>query len=360
MIKFTLKVKRNDEAAKEQEIILRLGEKIIIGRSSCDISLYDPVVSQEHFSIENLSGQLTVTDLESANHTWIDGIPIQTYKVRMPTKIVIGDNHIFISAPELIDDVEKVAVEDEARAPREGSSPTVFGHSNENPMFIEKAFSAAAGEEESVDGDQQQNILAVIVFFLEYFKQWFHGPVHLATYLKSNVVPSLRYWLFFIVLSFLAITYVENILYTGVYNSFFLVSALFWTVTVSLIINGFVLFLLYFVWLNSFSKEFNFSHEIMDQQRGDEKSIKVQLVFFCIVFWPILLMLHFFVEGILDNFSITGVILCSLLAGYYSVSLIKEIFNYNLYYSNKRVRIWLIYLGSFLVFYLYSSLYSGG
>ncbi|HBT94843.1 MAG TPA: FHA domain-containing protein [Coriobacteriia bacterium] len=45
-----------------------------IGREpSCDIFLNNMTVSREHAVIENIDGQITVTDRDSLNGTWVDG-----------------------------------------------------------------------------------------------------------------------------------------------------------------------------------------------------------------------------------------------------------------------------------------------
>jgi len=66
---------------------IRLHGSIIIGRSDiCDIKINDNKMSRQHFSLENTENGLILSDLQTTNGTFVNGV-----KVMKPRKIELGD-----------------------------------------------------------------------------------------------------------------------------------------------------------------------------------------------------------------------------------------------------------------------------
>jgi pSer/pThr/pTyr-binding forkhead associated (FHA) protein len=64
-----------------------LGKKVSFGRSAeNDIAILDPLVSRQHAVVELSGGGYLVTDLASANGTFVNDAPVTT-----PTRLRVGD-----------------------------------------------------------------------------------------------------------------------------------------------------------------------------------------------------------------------------------------------------------------------------
>jgi pSer/pThr/pTyr-binding forkhead associated (FHA) protein len=64
-----------------------LGKKVSFGRSGeNDVAVLDPLVSRQHAVVELSGGGYLVTDLGSANGTFINDAPVTT-----PTRLHVGD-----------------------------------------------------------------------------------------------------------------------------------------------------------------------------------------------------------------------------------------------------------------------------
>ncbi|MGH8901711.1 MAG: FtsK/SpoIIIE domain-containing protein [Egibacteraceae bacterium] len=82
------------------------GRAAVVGRSpDCDIVVEDPTLSQRHAELRRLAdGTIAVTDLDSHNGTWADGVPVrQTATVRPGVLLRLGATHARIVA-DLPDD----------------------------------------------------------------------------------------------------------------------------------------------------------------------------------------------------------------------------------------------------------------
>jgi hypothetical protein len=67
--------------------MVELGKKVSFGRSAeNDVAILDPLVSRQHAIVELSGGGYLVTDLGSANGTFINDDPVTT-----PTRLRVGD-----------------------------------------------------------------------------------------------------------------------------------------------------------------------------------------------------------------------------------------------------------------------------
>lgn len=78
-----------------QELDLPLGEAIIGRSESCDITIFDPLVSRQHASLCVLPDHATIQDLGSRNGTRINGKPVQGLEeLHDGDRIGIGRNEL--------------------------------------------------------------------------------------------------------------------------------------------------------------------------------------------------------------------------------------------------------------------------
>lgn len=95
--KVGLAVKTGSSAV--QNISIDVLSSAIIGRSDvCDVYIDDPKLSRQHFAIENENGGLYLTDLNSSNGTFLNGIRIGSRrKLKSGDKITAGLSEIIIT-----------------------------------------------------------------------------------------------------------------------------------------------------------------------------------------------------------------------------------------------------------------------
>src|SRR6185436_763152 len=78
-------------AGTEQRYAVAEGERLTIGRlNDCEIVLTDQAVSRRHFTVEARGETLLVTDLDSANGTFVNERLIQTFTAAPGDKIRAG------------------------------------------------------------------------------------------------------------------------------------------------------------------------------------------------------------------------------------------------------------------------------
>jgi hypothetical protein len=70
---------------------LKIGTNIIGRASSCDVALPSNSVSKEHARMEVYNDKIVITDLKSRNGTFINGVQVQTQKVRLGDKLAFFD-----------------------------------------------------------------------------------------------------------------------------------------------------------------------------------------------------------------------------------------------------------------------------
>ena len=74
---------------------VREGKPIIVGRGSrCDIRLEDPLASRIHAELKGLSKFCVITDLNSANGTFVNGKRVQSKQLSNGDVIQIGSTRI--------------------------------------------------------------------------------------------------------------------------------------------------------------------------------------------------------------------------------------------------------------------------
>lgn len=87
--KIRIHIQAGDGTVHDMEY--NLVNSMIVGRSGiCDLAISDPNLSRQHFVVEDVENGLAVTDLETTNGTFINGIQIQSR--------TFLDNHSTISA----------------------------------------------------------------------------------------------------------------------------------------------------------------------------------------------------------------------------------------------------------------------
>jgi len=64
----------------------KLAQSLVIGRENAEIIIRDPRMSRQHASVALLKGKFTITDLGSANHTFVNNAMIH-----QPTALKNGD-----------------------------------------------------------------------------------------------------------------------------------------------------------------------------------------------------------------------------------------------------------------------------
>ena len=66
------------------------GPVTVIGREGSDINIEDPTMSLRHFEIEHRTGEFFIRDLESTNHTKVNGRPISSTTLESGDRIQAG------------------------------------------------------------------------------------------------------------------------------------------------------------------------------------------------------------------------------------------------------------------------------
>lgn len=81
---------------------LRIKKTALIGRGrDCDVIVPDPQVSNHHCELALVHGQLVISDLNSTNATYVNGVPIQgRHKLEPLDTILVGDTELRIHFEE--------------------------------------------------------------------------------------------------------------------------------------------------------------------------------------------------------------------------------------------------------------------
>lgn len=87
--KITVNIQAGDGTT--HNVQYNLVKSMIVGRSDiCDLTIQDPVLSRQHFVVEDIENGLAVTDLETTNGTFVNGVEIKSRTYL--------DNHSVITA----------------------------------------------------------------------------------------------------------------------------------------------------------------------------------------------------------------------------------------------------------------------
>lgn len=72
----------------------KLGPELVIGRSRlCDVPLRSPKVSRQHVRVRAVEGGHVIEDLDSANHTFVNGERVEKRRrLEDGDEVLIGDN----------------------------------------------------------------------------------------------------------------------------------------------------------------------------------------------------------------------------------------------------------------------------
>ena len=75
---------------------------MIVGRSSvCEIFIDDAKLSRQHFALENLNRELYISDLNSKNGTFVNGVRVDSRrKVMNHDRILAGLSEITVTITE--------------------------------------------------------------------------------------------------------------------------------------------------------------------------------------------------------------------------------------------------------------------
>lgn len=97
-----IRIKIKTGKTSEQNIETGIESSLIVGRSSvCDIYIDDAKLSRQHFAIENRNKELYISDLNSKNGTFLNGIRISSRrKILNGDKILAGLSEISIYIAE--------------------------------------------------------------------------------------------------------------------------------------------------------------------------------------------------------------------------------------------------------------------
>ena len=79
----------SDSKTLEQQYPLH-GAKTIVGRENADVSTGDPTMSVHHFEIEKRDGEFYIRDLDSTNHTKVNGQKIKATTLKSGDRIQAG------------------------------------------------------------------------------------------------------------------------------------------------------------------------------------------------------------------------------------------------------------------------------
>lgn len=99
-IKLQLKIKTGKSS--EQMITTEVASSVIVGRSSvCEIFIDDAKLSRQHFALENLNRELYISDLNSKNGTFVNGVRVDSRrKVMNHDRILAGLSEITVTITE--------------------------------------------------------------------------------------------------------------------------------------------------------------------------------------------------------------------------------------------------------------------
>ena len=77
--------------SKGRRLPVKEGERFTFGRGmKADVQLFDEGVSRVHFSLDNRGDDMLLTDLGSANGTYVNGKPLASSSVYNGDEITVG------------------------------------------------------------------------------------------------------------------------------------------------------------------------------------------------------------------------------------------------------------------------------
>lgn len=83
--------------SNRQRVDIVVVSSVIVGRSAqCDISIEDAKLSRQHFAIEVVNGKFAVSDLNTTNGTYVNGIKISSKQLVMPGDKIAAGTSLFI------------------------------------------------------------------------------------------------------------------------------------------------------------------------------------------------------------------------------------------------------------------------
>ncbi len=90
---YVLSLKREGEVSRD--IVVSLGQSLTLGRGTvCEVVLHDRKASTKHARITATISGLWIKDLDSKNHTFVNGTPISYGQVMKDQVIRIGQTHL--------------------------------------------------------------------------------------------------------------------------------------------------------------------------------------------------------------------------------------------------------------------------
>ena len=112
-----------------------LATPISIGREEGNsIQLNDERVSRFHAKIQEDQGQLVLTDLESTNGTRVNGEPVPLIILRLGDRIAIGRSVLLVGSPEQLDGLMSSSTSDRTTDGRKLESPKELIGDKTKPM----------------------------------------------------------------------------------------------------------------------------------------------------------------------------------------------------------------------------------
>jgi two-component system, NtrC family, response regulator HydG len=89
---FALRVTAGPGAGRVLTIPPSQPSRVLVGQSaSCELRLDDREVSRRHLGVEIAEGELRVTDLGSTNGTRVNGVKVESARLRPGDRIKIGE-----------------------------------------------------------------------------------------------------------------------------------------------------------------------------------------------------------------------------------------------------------------------------
>src|SRR5215467_4246389 len=85
---------------KGTSIPIAVGETVIGRDPANSVSINDPLVSRRHCSIRNAGSEIQVSDLESLNGTFVNGVPAREKALKHEDHIRVGESEFVLLVHE--------------------------------------------------------------------------------------------------------------------------------------------------------------------------------------------------------------------------------------------------------------------
>lgn len=129
MSKFELKIVKGMKAGAVYPVS---PDGMKLGRSSqCEIDIPDPLLSRSHCCFDIRNGELWVTDLASANQTFVNGKPVEESRLTLGDMVTAGDNTLEVCVPDEAPGTEAVVAPEAAAENGEVVIDLGFGKTDE-------------------------------------------------------------------------------------------------------------------------------------------------------------------------------------------------------------------------------------